>query len=164
MVAAIKAGYKVRLSLNLIASVALTCQILFISPRNSQEGQINLFDKTDCHTILFPKSHHNTVQPWLQERDMKPIEVGEMDKWFPEKRVPHFPYSKTYEEAEWDPVVVLHTSGSTGFPKPIVACVGMLSIGDSFNKEPAFQGSDFIFNAWAKKSKRNFFPSMSQAT
>lgn len=91
---------------------------------------------------------------------MQPIEVGEMDRWFPEKRVPHFPYNKTYEEAQWDPVVVLHTSGSTGFPKPIVARVGMISVGDAFNELPDFQGTRFTFNVWAEKTKRNFFPSM----
>ncbi|KAK6082367.1 nonribosomal peptide synthetase [Seiridium cupressi] len=142
MVAAIKAGY----------------QVLFISPRNSQEGQMNLFDKTDCHILAFPKSHHNMVQPWLQERDMRPVEVGGMDKWFPDEKVPHFPYNKTYEDAEWDPVVVLHTSGSTGFPKPVVARVGMLSVGDAFQELPEFQGTKFTFNVWTEKSKRQFFP------
>ncbi|KAH8651039.1 nonribosomal peptide synthetase [Xylariales sp. PMI_506] len=142
MVGAIKAGYKV----------------LFISPRNSQEGQINLFDKTDCHILCFPESHHAMVQPWLQERDMSAVQVGEMDKWFPEREVPHFPYTKTWEEAEWDPVVVLHTSGSTGFPKPIVATVGMISTGDAFHELPDWQGSRVAIRAWAEDSKRVMIP------
>jgi hypothetical protein len=133
--------------------------VLYISPRNSQEGQINLFEKTDCHILVFPKSHHNVIQPWLQERDMQAIEVGDMEKWFPQQEVPHFPYTKTYEEAEWDPVVVLHTSGSTGLPKPIIARVGMVSVGDAFQNLPEFQGTEFSFNVWTKISKRQFSPS-----
>ena len=31
----------------------------------------------------------------------------------------HFPYPKIFESARNDPVVVLHTSGSTGEPKPL---------------------------------------------
>ncbi|KAI4603487.1 putative NRPS-like protein biosynthetic cluster [Pestalotiopsis sp. 9143b] len=142
MVGAIKAGYKA----------------LFISPRNSQEGQLNLFEKTDCHVIVAPKSHHNNIQPWLHEREMQAVEVGEMAKWFPEKEVPLFPYDKTYEEAEWDPVVVLHTSGSTGLPKPVVARVGMMSIGDAYRELPEFQGSKFHFNAWTDAAKSTFIP------
>lgn len=90
---------------------------------------------------------------------MQAVEVGEMAKWFPEKEVPHFPYDKTYEEAEWDPLVVLHTSGSTGLPKPVVARVGMMSIGDAYRELPEFQGSKFHFNAWTDAAKSTFVPS-----
>jgi hypothetical protein len=159
MVAAIKAGYKVRIATSQPFSHELTGQVLFISPRNSQEGQINLFDKTDCHILAFPKSHHNTAQPWLEERNMKAIEVGDMDRWFPEKEVHHFPYNKTYEDAEWDPVVVLHTSGSTGLPKPVIARVGMISVGDAWSQLGEFQGGKFLFNGWAERAKRHFLPS-----
>ena len=49
---AVKAGYKA----------------LFISPRNSQEGQLNLFELTNCHTIWFEATYKDMVQSWLQER------------------------------------------------------------------------------------------------
>jgi acyl-CoA synthetase (AMP-forming)/AMP-acid ligase II len=48
-------------------------QALFISPRNSQEGQLNLFELTDCHIIWFEATYVNMVQSWLQERDMYAI-------------------------------------------------------------------------------------------
>ncbi|KAI0127236.1 nonribosomal peptide synthetase [Xylariales sp. AK1849] len=142
MVACIKAGYKA----------------LFISPRNSREGQFNLFVETDCHTIAFPESHHALVQPWLHERNMRAIEVGTMEKWFLKQEAPHFPYNKTFEQAEWDPVVVLHTSGSTGFPKPIEACVGMLSCGDTMHNLPDWQGTKFMLRVWYEESKRHLLP------
>lgn len=144
MVAANKAGYKA----------------LFVSPRNSKEGQINLFDKTDCHHVVFPKSHSQVVHTWLAERPkINAIEADEFDKWFPETKVAHFLYNKTFEEAEWDPLVVLHTSGSTGFPKPIVARVGMLSTGDAFQELPEWQGTEYAFGKWYRESKRTYLPS-----
>ena len=36
-----------------------------------------------------------------------------------EELVPQYPYEKTFDEAKLDVYLVLHTSGSTGLPKPI---------------------------------------------
>ncbi|KAI0195467.1 hypothetical protein F4808DRAFT_327585 [Astrocystis sublimbata] len=140
--AAVKAGYKA----------------LFISPRNSQEGQMSLFDKTDCRIIVFPKSHRNMVQPWLQERDMQAIEVGPVANFFPEKEVEPFPYNKTFEEAEWDPLCVMHTSGSTGLPKPIIVRMGMLAISDQYWNHPTWNGRMLSIWGFRACSKRNFVP------
>ncbi|RYC58014.1 hypothetical protein CHU98_g8197, partial [Xylaria longipes] len=142
VLAAVKAGYKA----------------LYISPRNSQEGQLSLFDKTDCHFICFPKSHRNMVQPWLQERDMQAVEVGPLENWFPEEEVEPFPYNKTFEEAEWDPLCVLHTSGSTGIPKPVLVRHGMLAISDQYCNKPYWQGRKLFLRAFSENSKRNFVP------
>ncbi|RYP91175.1 hypothetical protein DL770_002704 [Monosporascus sp. CRB-9-2] len=141
-VAAIKAGYKA----------------FFISPRNSHEGQINLFDATDCRFICFPRTHGAMVQPWLQERDMKAILVSPLEGWFPREDAPPFPYKKTFEEAEWDPFLVLHTSGSTGIPKPIICRQGMIAISDAFHYLPEWQGAKPWLQVWTEKSKRQFIP------
>jgi len=44
---------------------------------------------------------------------MKAAVVGPVERWLSEE-MPHFPYNKTFGEAEWNPLVVLHTSGSVG--------------------------------------------------
>lgn len=38
-----------------------------------------------------------------------------------DKQHAHYPYDKVYENAKDQPFVVMHTSGSTGLPKPIIA-------------------------------------------
>lgn len=135
-------------------------QALFISPRNSQEGQLNLFEKTDCHALCFPRSYRKVVLPWLEARPgMTAVEVDDFEPWFPQHEVAPVSYNKTFETAEWDPVVVLHTSGSTGFPKPVVARVGMLAIGDAFHELPEWQGTSFLFRKWLEGSKRQWLPS-----
>ncbi|KAI1329023.1 acetyl-CoA synthetase-like protein [Xylariaceae sp. FL0255] len=106
-VAAMKAGYKA----------------LFVSPRNSFEAQMNLFEATDCQLICFPASHRAIVQPWLQAREMRAMEMECAD----------VPYKKTFEEIEKLPAVVLHTSGSTGLPKPFIAMHGVLAAFDAYH-------------------------------
>ncbi|EFQ26791.1 thioester reductase domain-containing protein [Colletotrichum graminicola] len=140
-VACIKAGYKA----------------LLTSPRNSFEGHMNLFEKTDCHVICFDESFKDVVQPLLEERPMDTIVVTSADGWLSDDEVPHFPYDKTFEEAKYDPVVVLHSSGSTGLPKPIAARVGMVAIADAFRDLQDFQGSETSL-ASAVLGSRLFLP------
>lgn len=92
---------------------------------------------------------------------MQAIEVGPLESWFLEEEVEPFPYNKTFEEAEWDPLCVLHTSGSTGIPKPIIVRQGMLAIGDQYNERPYWKGRKIFIRAFAENSKRNFIPSRS---
>lgn len=129
-----------------------------ISPRNSKEGQLDLFDKTDCNIIAFADSHKDLIQPWLQERDMQAVQVSPLEEWFPETDVPHFPYTKTFDQAEWDPLVVLHTSGSTGLPKPIIVRQGMMAVSDGYQNLPEWNGSRIATLEWARNSKRIFCP------
>lgn len=140
---AVKAGYKA----------------LFISPRNSHEGQLNLFELTGCHTIWFDEGFKETVQPWLHERDMHAVMAFPVEKWFPEERVEPFPYDKTFEQAEWDPLLVLHTSGSTGLPKPIVCRQGMMAISDKYHDLGPWEGRELFVAELAKRSNRILHPS-----
>ncbi|KAI1453837.1 hypothetical protein F4805DRAFT_354992 [Annulohypoxylon moriforme] len=142
MVGAIKAGYKA----------------LFISPRNSQEGQLSLFEKTGCKIIAFARQQRSLIKPWLQERDMQAIEVGEIEAWFPEQEVKPFPYEKTFEEAEWEPAAVLHTSGSTALPKPIVLTNGLIAINDVFQQTPDFNGAMPWMKGFSSLARRHLVP------
>ncbi|KAI1108654.1 nonribosomal peptide synthetase [Nemania sp. NC0429] len=141
-----------------LAAVKAGYQALFISPRNSLEGQLSLFDKTDCRVLAFAKSSRAVVETWLREREMHAFEVGSLESWLPEHEVEPFPYAKTFDEAEWDPFCVLHTSGSTGIPKPIVARQGMLAISDQYIVKPDWEGREFFMKSMSHGSKRTFIP------
>ncbi|RWA04794.1 hypothetical protein EKO27_g10315 [Xylaria grammica] len=141
-----------------IAAIKASYQVLFISPRNSQEAQINLFEKTDCRILWFAKPFSSAVQSWVQEREMQTFQVSPLQEWFPTEQVAHFPYEKTFEQAEWEPFCVMHTSGSTGLPKPIVAKTGMMAISDAHQQLGKWQGSNYWLTECEKRVKRTFVP------
>ncbi|KAI0913540.1 hypothetical protein F4823DRAFT_622138 [Ustulina deusta] len=141
-----------------IAAVKASYQALFISPRNSQQAQISLFEKTGCHILWFAEPFSQVVKPWLLERKMQTLQVSPLQQWFPAEQVPHFPYVKTFEQAEWDPFCVLHTSGSTGLPKPIVSRTGMIAISDAYQQLGKWQDSNYWLNECQHRVKRLFIP------
>ncbi|KAJ5116031.1 hypothetical protein N7456_000379 [Penicillium angulare] len=103
-IAAVKAGY--------------TC--LLVSPNYGTIGQAKLIEATGCkHLLVSPLAD-------LQKRDAIVAEHGNLTSWILPRitelfDVAHeFPYTKTYEEVKHEPLVLFHTSGTSGFPKPIV--------------------------------------------
>lgn len=91
---------------------------------------------------------------------MKAIEVGPIDAWFPKEDVKPFPYDKTFEQAEWEPLLVLHTSGSTGIPKPIIVSHGMVAINDASHNIQDPDGVTSWMRGFVKSSRKHFMPSM----
>lgn len=133
VIGAIKAGY----------------QALLISPRNSIEAQTNLFTKTKCKILYHEKQYESLIQPWLAaSSDMKSVAVSSWDEWIADGIDP-IPYTKTFAEAEWDPYVVLHTSGSTGLPKAVVVRQGVVAVNDLHRQIPARNGNLPWFPTWA---------------
>ncbi|KAK3945721.1 hypothetical protein QBC46DRAFT_371464 [Diplogelasinospora grovesii] len=104
--ACIKTGYK----------------LLLNSPRNTLEAHLFLFEKTDCNVFLLPPNFPlPVIKQILAAREMRVVEVQGVQHWLqddgPDDQV--YPYNKSFNEAKHDPFVILHTSGSTGMPKPI---------------------------------------------
>ena len=51
---------------------------------------------------------------------MRNYKVAELEHLLSMENVRPFPYEKTFKEAAHDPIMIVHTSGTTGMPKPIV--------------------------------------------
>lgn len=92
--------------------------MLLTSPRNSIPAHQNLFKLTNCEVLVTSNPQPPFIKPILASTKLKVLEIPQVGELF-SKTYPVFPYTKTFEEARNDPLVVLHTSGTTGLPKPI---------------------------------------------
>ncbi|KAM0164035.1 hypothetical protein ACHAPG_000785 [Botrytis cinerea] len=101
---AVKAGYK----------------LLLTSSRNTPEATKSLFKATDCQVLLTTDPKPPTVAPVVQTHDhLQVLSVPSIEELL-NSTYEHFPYDKTFESAKREPLVALHTSGTTGLPKPII--------------------------------------------
>jgi acyl-CoA synthetase (AMP-forming)/AMP-acid ligase II len=141
MLACIKAGYKA----------------FFISTRNTTEAQLSLFEATDCRLLWHTGAFRESVQAWTGNGKRSTFEVPGAAVWLDSAAEP-FPYSRDFEEGRWDPAVVLHTSGSTGIPKPIVVRQGSFAVTDGFRDLVGPRGERFFFQAYADAASKIFSP------
>lgn len=72
-------------------------------------------------------------------------------------RAPHYPYEKTFEEAQDEPYVILHTSGSTGFPKPIVLKHSTMATLEAQFTIPTLDGREAMIN-FLRRTQRLYSP------
>ncbi|KAL8841961.1 MAG: hypothetical protein Q9176_002898 [Flavoplaca citrina] len=101
---AVKAGYK----------------ILVISPRNTVHDHISLLEETQCRVILTPATPRSpAVRDILEVNALRVLDSPSLEELLGNS-YHHYPYRKTFVEARDEPILVVHTSGTTATPKPIV--------------------------------------------
>ncbi|KXG50671.1 Male sterility, NAD-binding [Penicillium griseofulvum] len=138
----IKAGYKA----------------LLPSPLNRIEATMAVLNASKCDIWVSPKEQPEMLPELLSHRSMKVIQIPETDELLNPEPVPDYPYNKTFQEAASDPFCVLHTSGSTGLPKPIVWKNSLLATLDATRLLPEsdgrppwtviFEGGDRFYSAF----------------
>lgn len=103
---AIKAGFK----------------ILLLSPRNSVAAQLHLIQATQCSKFLTSAQRAPSVIEVASSSKASNVAFHDIPSLqdFLDARCLPFVYTKTLVEAASDPFVVMHTSGSTGMPKPVI--------------------------------------------
>ncbi|KAE8346860.1 hypothetical protein BDV24DRAFT_174499 [Aspergillus arachidicola] len=100
---AVKAGYRMFLT----------------SPRNSAAAHSSLFKRLECTKLVAPVPRPPPVKAILgAQPTLDILDVPSVDDLI-SKDYPHFTFLKTYPEVIGETLAVIHTSGSTGIPKPI---------------------------------------------
>ena len=94
---------------------------------------LKLLEDLQCDVMLLTaKSKPPIVEEILSRRAMRTMMVPTLEDTLMRGEGPVYPYNKTYAQAKNEPFVVLHTSGSTGLPKPVILNHGTLTHHDLF--------------------------------
>ncbi|KAL8732298.1 MAG: hypothetical protein Q9166_002870 [cf. Caloplaca sp. 2 TL-2023] len=117
----------------IVAAIKTGHKALLASPRNRLEAHLALLESTQCHVLLTADPPSKGAQEILSRRSMRHVIVPEVEQWLEAQMVPPYPYTRTFDEARYEPFVVVHTSGSTGLPKVVVLNHGTLAAMDAFN-------------------------------
>jgi acyl-CoA synthetase (AMP-forming)/AMP-acid ligase II len=145
----------IRYGIIMIAAIKAGCQALFISPRNSLEAQLSLFEQTSCRHLWYSGPFQSIIESIASHRKMDTFVAPSVDQLLSSNAV-RFPYERPPEKTEWDPAVVLHTSGSTGVPKPVVFRQGGLIAMDQYQHLPPRNGARYIWSEYTERCKRTF--------
>lgn len=119
ILAGVKCGWKVRLrtsSQNATKSLlADSClQVLLLGPRNSAAQNKSLLERALCTTLLYTEEMGRTIAELQKESTCTTyIKVKSFDDMLSTDCQP-FVLEKSFAQAEKDPILVLHSSGSTG--------------------------------------------------
>ncbi|KAE9380743.1 putative NRPS-like enzyme [Stipitochalara longipes BDJ] len=109
-----------RSHLVLIAGIKVGYKIFLPSPRNSKAAFSSLFNRLECCKLVCTNPELPAVSVIFQEREMQKLHIPSLHELLSYENVEHYPFDKSFEEERDNPIFVLHTSGSTGIPKPLI--------------------------------------------
>ncbi|KAK0386750.1 hypothetical protein NLU13_6586 [Sarocladium strictum] len=108
-----------RYILLLLAAMKCRYQILLPSPRNSEEYQRAIFDAAGVKFALGTKATLARLRAPLDGLSIELVEGLTLEQLLSAEPVPAYPFDFTFDQVKQETPLILHTSGSTGPPKPI---------------------------------------------
>jgi acyl-CoA synthetase (AMP-forming)/AMP-acid ligase II len=139
-----------------LGAVMVGYRTLLTSPRNSIPAQHSLLEATKCQIFLHASTRN--VDAILENTSVKPLVVPELQEFLALDQVQSYPYNKTFEQAKNDPWLVLHTSGSTGMPKPIYWVNQHPCVNDTGHLKETCDGYVTYWHAMSKSRCYSAFP------
>ncbi|KFZ02077.1 hypothetical protein V500_00445 [Pseudogymnoascus sp. VKM F-4518 (FW-2643)] len=123
-----------------LAAIKIGHPLLLPGPRNALPNTSTLLEATDCSVVFYSgncKEHAIQLKGLVE--GLQVVEVPDLEEMINTPSKPYL-YNKTWEEAKDDVVVVIHTSGSTGAPKPIYYTNKTMAFLDSAYLNPSVPG------------------------
>ncbi|KAJ5660931.1 NRPS-like enzyme [Penicillium longicatenatum] len=147
----------------ILACMKLGHATLLLSTRNSQEAQRHLLQSTKC-SILVDGIEKAQLQHQVDDLEANSSDVP-FDRWkidsmwdvFSSSPVPPCPHSVQFADVEDLPAVIIHSSGTTGNPKPITVTHGYLATLDNLRALPVPSGRQSCFMFHLQQGKLRFY-------
>ncbi|ROV98462.1 hypothetical protein VPNG_08540 [Cytospora leucostoma] len=141
-----------------LAAVKCGYKVLLPSPRNSAWMNASLLEQTQCRHFIFAPELDGPVSSLLEHKaDLHLHKIEALNDMI-KPGTKHYSYDKQYEEVKWDPILVLHSSGSTGPPKPIVMNHATFAVGDNDRNLPSTPGRvNQNWSLWDFPQEETFF-------
>jgi acyl-CoA synthetase (AMP-forming)/AMP-acid ligase II/aryl carrier-like protein len=123
-------------------AVKAGCAALFLSPKNNVTGALAVLNAADCGIWVKPKEQPMIplLEGILQEKYLKILELPSIDELLDAESVEPFPFDKTFGTSKNEPFCILHTSGTTGVPKPIFWTHALIGTMDAVRLLPPTEG------------------------
>ncbi|KAF2127401.1 MFS general substrate transporter [Dothidotthia symphoricarpi CBS 119687] len=113
--------------------------MFFPSPRNTVEAFQSLFEDAGVTKIISLSQPLPVVQSILKKRPMQLLAMPSLEELLDDEQVPPMPFKGTFEDHRFEPLLLLHTSGSTGNPKVITLKHGLFATIDGWGHLPGSQ-------------------------
>ncbi|CAI7665550.1 unnamed protein product [Penicillium pancosmium] len=112
-----------------LAAAKLQKVIVLPSPLITPDAQTRILNAKNCGLYLRTPAMAEPIAAVLKEAPhVQVITVPDLSVFLNEDTAPKYTYSKSWEEAKDDPWVVFHTSGTTGYPKPLTYTQYMMAM------------------------------------
>lgn len=118
----------------------------------------SLLEQTQCRHFLYAPEVDAVIKPLLEYRPDLHLHKIQALSDMVKPGTDHYVYDKKYDAVKWDPILVLHSSGSTGPPKPIVMNHATFAVGDNDRNLPTVPGRvNQNWSLWDFPQQETFF-------
>ncbi|KAJ5731173.1 NRPS-like enzyme [Penicillium malachiteum] len=135
---------------------------LLLSTRNSQQAQRHLLKATGC-SVLVDGSEKIQLRRAIDDLEMMcsdmPLIRWQMDSLkevFISDQVANYPHNVKFTDVEDLPAILIHSSGTTGHPKPITVTHGYLATMDNLQNLPLPSGRQSSLFCHSRKGDLRF--------
>ncbi|KAI8949814.1 putative NRPS-like enzyme [Xylaria longipes] len=109
----------VRYTALILATVKTGFRLFLTSPRNSSEAHRKLFDRLNCRTLITPDPSHQPALAILEGvKPCRSLAIPSISDLLQATRNVYI-MDKSLSRSRRDTLFIIHTSGSTGIPKPL---------------------------------------------
>ncbi|KUI73725.1 Long-chain-fatty-acid--CoA ligase [Cytospora mali] len=131
------------------------------SPRNAATVNAGLLEQTKCSKIIYGAEVKPLADQLCALTGASALQVPSMDDLIAAEPREYTYSRKNFEDAKNDQILVLHSSGSTGLPKPIVMTNGTFAALDNEKTLPSVEGrTKRDYSIWDFEGGGKFFTPM----